>query len=601
MAVDLSRFVELYVSESREHLGVLSRGLLALEDGDPAGLDEAFRAAHTIKGLAATMGYTRVTDLAHALEDRLESFRGGAASADGKRIDALLALVDDLEAAVSASASTTPVGAADAAVDSAASMPETNGRPMPAVRPDRLRVRLRRDAPIKAARAVLIRRAAERTGGVSGSIPAQFGETFDGEFILLLTPDADREALEKVVRAGGDVDSIAFQDTRAPAPPPPNISPPPTHVRVDQRRLDELAEGVSELSVLHTRLEKSSPGDETADELLGRASAVLGALRRSVLEMRMVPVGTIFDRFPRMVRDAARSLGKEIAFRVEGGDIELDRSILDEIVDPLVHLLRNAVDHGIESPEDRVGAGKSSRGELVLRAVRERTSVLIQVSDDGRGVAGERVVARARALGLVAADAPATAADDELFRLMCRPGFSTTDSITSVSGRGVGLDAVVERIRMLGGAIEMTTARRSGTTFSLRLPITLALAQALRVRVGDEDYAIPLTHLTEVIDLDEVMIVASAGRESVRVRDDLLPLVRLAATLRVPVTGRESAAVVAELGERRAALAVDALVGREQILVKGFDAATGTLPLFSGATLLSDGRPALVLDPVSML
>jgi two-component system chemotaxis sensor kinase CheA len=302
-----------------------------------------------------------------------------------------------------------------------------------------------------------------------------------------------------------------------------------------------------------------------------------------------------------MVRDAARSLGKEITFVVEGADIELDRSILDEVVDPLVHLLRNAVDHGIELPEDRVGAGKSSRGELVLRAVRERTSVLIQVSDDGRGVSGERVVARARSLGLLPADAPSTLPDDELFRLMSRPGFSTADSVTSVSGRGVGLDAVVERIRTLGGAIEMTSARRSGTTFSLRLPITLALAQALRVRVGDEDYAIPLTHLTEVIDLDGVMIVASAGREAVRVREDLLPLVRLAATLRVPVTGRETAAVVAELGERRAALAVDALVGREQIVEKGFDAATGTLPMFSGATLLSDGRPALVLDPVSML
>jgi two-component system chemotaxis sensor kinase CheA len=599
MAVDLTRFVELYVSESCEHLSLLSRGLLALERGDPAGLDEAFRAAHTIKGLSATMGYARVTDLAHALEDRLERFRCTGGRADGAGIDALLVLVDELDAAVTDSASTAPAGASD--VDSTFPERSLESASRRLIAPNTMRVRLRRDAPIKAARAVLIRRAAEGAGGVTGSIPATFDEQFDGEFLLLLTPDADRSALEKVVRAGGDVDSIAFEEPGVTPSPAPKIAPPVTHVRVDQRRLDELAECVSELSVLHTRLTKSESVDVATADLLGRASALLGSLQRSVLEMRMVPVGTVFDRFPRMVRDAARSLGKEITFVVEGADIELDRSILDEIVDPLVHLLRNAVDHGIELPEDRVGAGKSSRGELVLRAVRERTSVLIQVSDDGRGVSGERVVARARSLGLLPADAPSTLPDDELFRLMSRPGFSTADSVTSVSGRGVGLDAVVERIRTLGGAIEMTSARRSGTTFSLRLPITLALAQALRVRVGDEDYAIPLTHLTEVIDLDGVMIVASAGREAVRVREDLLPLVRLAATLRVPVTGRETAAVVAELGERRAALAVDALVGREQIVVKGFDAATGTLPMFSGATLLSDGRPALVLDPVSML
>jgi two-component system, chemotaxis family, sensor kinase CheA len=301
-----------------------------------------------------------------------------------------------------------------------------------------------------------------------------------------------------------------------------------------------------------------------------------------------------------MVRDAARALGKEVEFKIEGRDIEIDRTILEEIADPLVHMLRNAIDHGIELPAERYSAGKDPKAALVLRAWRERSSVRIQVQEDGRGINARRILAKAHAKGMQV-PTPSDATNEDLLRILAHPGFSTADQVTDVSGRGVGMDVVVGRVRALGGAIDMQTRAGEGTTFTLRLPITLAIAQALRVQVGSEDYAIPLTHVAEAVELDSANIDRNKGKEVLRLRDEVLPLIRLRSVLRSATTGSETAAVVAELGERRTALAVDRLVGREQILVKQFDSATGTLPIFSGVTLLADGRPALVLDPISVV
>jgi two-component system chemotaxis sensor kinase CheA len=236
----------------------------------------------------------------------------------------------------------------------------------------------------------------------------------------------------------------------------------------------------------------------------------------------------------------------------------------------------------------------------MLRATRDRSSVRIQVEEDGRGVNAEKVITRARLKGL-AVPATSEVANEELLKILAHPGFSTADHVTGTSGRGVGLDAVVNRVRALGGAIDMQTRAGEGTTFTLRLPITLAIAQALRVQVGEEDYAIPLTHVAEAVELDTVKLGHANGREVMHLRAEVLPLIRLRSVLCTPGHGRETAAVVAELGERRTALAVDRLIGREQILVKQFDGAVGTLPIFSGVTLLADGRPALVLDPVSVV
>jgi two-component system chemotaxis sensor kinase CheA len=419
----------------------------------------------------------------------------------------------------------------------------------------------------------------------------------------------DEDAVQASVLAAGDVEHVVFHaPATAPAAPAASAAHPPRsttrrarHVRVDEARLDGVQESLGELSILQNRLGAAAVAHRGESLVVDRMRGLLSELQADVLTMRMVPLHEMFERRPRVVRDAARSCGKEVDFVVEGDDIELDRSILNDLVDPLVHLLRNAVDHGIEEPSEREAQGKPRRGRLLLRAERERTSVRLILEDDGAGIDRRKVVDKALQLGLPVASAnDGLPNDEEVFRLLAHPGFSTSDQVTEISGRGVGLDAVVSRVRALGGAVELHSTGGVGTTFMIRVPISLALTQALRVRVADENYAIPLTHLSEAIELNN-NVIEHNGRESVRVRADVLPLIRLRAVLQQRSAAVEGAAVVAEVGERRAALAVDELIGREQILVKNFDPAVGTLPFFSGATLLDDGTPALVLDPVSVM
>ncbi|HSJ08363.1 MAG TPA: chemotaxis protein CheA [Longimicrobiales bacterium] len=600
--MDLRRFLDLYISESEEHVRLLHRSLLSLEGDGGAAVDEAFRAAHTLKGLSAAMGYAEVADLAHHLEDCLDGVRAGRIGVDAALIDRLLGEADAVEAAIARAVTTAPSSGDDA--DAGASPGDVVHSGAAAVAaPDGTatiaRVRLRPDAPIKAARAMLIMRSLADMPGVIGSDPASFDDDFDGAFRIFLSHAADAGAVASIVERGGEVDSVdlvAPEQARAPAAAVRQAEPSAAKIRVDAGRLDELAEGIAELSVLHGRLPAGLPPGVT--EMLDRMGVLLGGLQHDVLSLRMVPLREAFDRLPRVVRDAARTLGRDVELVIEGEDVELDRAILEEIGDPLVHLLRNSVDHGLEDAADREAAGKPPRGRIRVSAQRERSSVRITVEDDGRGVPSARVVAKAKAAGLLAADAPDDVSDEELFRLMSHAGLSTAEQVTSVSGRGVGMDVVVSRVRALGGAIDMRTVPGAGTTFGIRLPVTLALAQALRVRVGGEDYAIPLTHLSEAIAIDDHV---DADAATITVRDVAVPLVRMRRMLQVTSAGSERAAVIAEMGGRRAALAVDELVGREQILVKSFDPVAGMLPYFSGATLLADGRPALVLDPLSVM
>ena len=618
--MELNRYLDLYLSESQDHLRLLNKSLLALEDSETSAhaIEEAFRAAHTLKGMSATMGFTGVTDMAHHLENLLDEIRAGHRLADAATIDALLASADRLERAIAASATGQEPEAAPAAA----------GGPGPAPVPSIAnilagdlcaQISLKADEPMKIARALILTRTAVSMGLAERSEPQQFGDDFSGEFALVLKPDADEAKVAELLKSQPEIAAFNIVRTRdvaavaTPAPiaqrsaapgPGPGAAPAPgktNFLRVDQRRLDELADGLGEVAILQGRIEQLVGNERgQAGELVLRMTRLISELQNSVLAMRMVPVGDVFERFPRMVRDAARALGKDVEFVIEGKDIEIDRAILEEIADPLVHLLRNAVDHGIEGPAERYGAGKPEKATLVLRAWRDRSSVRIQVQEDGRGVNAKKVIAKAKTRGLPVPET-SDVSNDDLLKILAAPGFSTAEQVTDVSGRGVGLDAVVAKIRALGGAIDMQTVFGEGTTFTMRLPLTLAIAQALRVRVGSEDYAIPLTHVAEAVQLDNSAVDRHKGKEVLKLRDEVLPLVRLRNVMRSSEGGVESAAVIAELGERRTALAVDELVGREQILVKQFDGAVGTLPIFSGVTLLADGRPALVLDPISVV
>jgi two-component system chemotaxis sensor kinase CheA len=315
----------------------------------------------------------------------------------------------------------------------------------------------------------------------------------------------------------------------------------------------------------------------------------------------MVPVWQVFDRFPRLVRDAARSSGKEVDLVVEGKEIELDRSMLDEIGDPVVHLLRNAIDHGIESPADRQAAGKPAVGRLTLSASRERSSVVVRVTDDGRGIDRVRVLEKARAIGLLD-ESRTELSDEELIRLIGRPGFSTAERVTDLSGRGVGIDVVYTRVRALGGSVEIKTAAGAGTTVTMRLPVTLAIVRALLARVDDETYAVPITHVRETVSLDRTRPRAVRGAEVLPLRDDVLPLIRFRRLVELPAEdARGTQVIVLEAGDRRLGLVVDELTGQQDIVVKQFDAVRGGTTIFSGATILPDGSPALILDVGSLL
>jgi two-component system chemotaxis sensor kinase CheA len=377
------------------------------------------------------------------------------------------------------------------------------------------------------------------------------------------------------------------------------------HVRIDLRRLDNLMNLIGELVITRGRLAQLAvlSTDPALEEAVNQASRLITDLQDEIMTCRMVPVWQVFDRFPRLVRDAGRSLGKRIEFSVEGKDIEVDRSMLDEIGDPIVHLLRNAIDHGIETPEERAAAGKPAAGRLVLSASRDKSSVLIRVSDDGRGIDRAKVLRRAQEMGLVERKRTELS-DEELIRLISRSGFSTVDRVTDISGRGVGMDTVQSRVRQLGGAVDIRSVPAEGTTVTARLPVTLAIVRALLARVADETYALPLTHVNETVLLDPGALRTIKGKEVLMLRDDVLPLIRLRERVRLPSRERaegDQQVVVLDVASRRAGLVVDELAGQQEIVVKQFDPVRDGLAMFSGATILGDGAPALIVDVGSLL
>jgi two-component system, chemotaxis family, sensor kinase CheA len=663
--VDNREYAQLFLSESREHVAAVNQSLLQLErDATGPGAAQAvgaiFRAVHTIKGMAATMGYTVVADLAHELETVLDRVRRGELSIQATIMDTLFRAADVLENAVEAAvagrggqvvatdliaalrALTAESAAVTARAAESSSTPAGNG--------ELVRIWLQPDTPLRGVRAFLVLKALASIGEVASTVPAeadlQNGE-FDGEFSLRIVSERPASEIEQVIRGVGDVLDVQVGESRlsgawsiAPTPAPPrpairmtpargvaagmtiaparNSGPTPSgdtrsesgrarSVRIDVRRLDALMNLIGELVIARGRLTQLAGelGDLALEETVTQSSRLITELRDEITASRMVPVSQVFDRFPRVVRDASRALGKPVDFVVEGKDIELDRSMLDELADALVHLLRNAVDHGIEPPNVRAAAGKPTAGRLVLSAARDRSAVVIKVSDDGKGIDRERVLARAKRDGLV--DASRTdLTEDELLRLLARPGFSTVDQVTDLSGRGVGVDAVYTKVRALGGAMDIRSVPGQGTTVLIRLPLTLAIMRALLARVGRETYAIPLAHVSETIELAPHVLRTVKGKEVLLARDEVLPLLRLRSLVGLPAYSPETDidlehVVVFDLGDRRAALVIDELTGQEEIVVKQYDAVRDGPPFFGGATLLGDGRPSLIVDVSSLL
>ena len=570
--MDLAKYAALFQSESREQLSTMNEELLALERTPTASepVSAVFRAVHTMKGMSATMGYATVTALAHELESLLDRVRHAELVVDREVTDTLFAAVDALERAVE--------------IEVAGGSAEEAAAPALARLRDLAASRARAEPPLP----LETQEFAIPSATQEFAIPAATQEfaipTSTQEFAI---PSSTQEfAVPNAARS--------------------SASRGPRTIRVELRRLDGLTNLAGELLVARGRL--TDVAHEIAhpalDHALAQTSRLIADLHDQIMASRMVPVGQVFDRFPRLVRDAAKSLGKEIELALEGREIELDRSMLDEIGEPIVHLLRNAADHGIEQPDVRERAGKPRAGQLTLTVTRERQMVTMRVEDDGRGINRDRVLERARAEGLVDATVE-TLSDEELVRIIARPGFSTAASVTDLSGRGVGIDVVLTRVRALGGSVQIASEPGAGTRVTLRLPVTLAIVRALLARVDGEMYAVPMTHVRETVELRQGARRRVQGRDMMLLRDEVVPLLQFREIVGLPEASLVSVdgstqVIVIECDGRRTGLVVDEFAGEQDIVVKGFDSVRDGLALFSGATILADGAPALIVDVSSL-
>ncbi len=652
--MDTLRYAQLFVSEGRELVSRMNEALLSLEHASDSAphVDALFRATHTMKGMAGAMAYEPIADAAHALESVLALVRDGTVAATPELINALFAGADWLEASIERvavdgnAAACSPTVLLDQLAASGGGVvsrgvvsPGGGGalRPTPiwtsaiaAAAPQvaaadgrtsyRIRVRQVADAPLRGVRATMALARARALGALSDVEPNEgslVSEAFGTAFSFALTTGASPAEIERELRLAGEVDTVEIRAADVggaqlrPTPVSTRLTPDESaapraadsSVRVELQRLDALMAVTGELVIARGRFAELAArhADPALEEAAAQLTRLVATLQDEVLATRMVPAGQVFDRFPRFVRDTARAVGKEVRFALVGRDIELDRALLDAVGEPLVHLLRNALDHGLESVDDRIAAGKPAWGTITLAVSRERDSVVIRVTDDGRGVDRAKVVRRAREAGLLAPGI-ADVADDELLRLLGTAGLSTAERVTTLSGRGVGVDAVVAVVRRLSGTVDLRTVAGEGTSWSLRLPVTLAIVGALLARVGDEVYALPATHVRATTDLVDAALATVRGRDVIVYGDEVLPVVRLRAIVGLPrYTGTHEDIVVLAAEERRVALLVDELLSQEEIVVKPFDAARDGGQLFSGATVLADGAPALILDVGGLL
>lgn len=569
--IDLSEFKDLFASEAQEHLETMNTGLLLLERDpqDRDALEGVFRAAHTLKGVAATLGYQELAYVAHTFEDLLDELREGEQVLTPALADVLFSAVDTLKRLL-----------ADALADRPASV----------------------DAEAWAEE--FKRRANQTAAATSPQTPsepvrpaAEGAPRPPSQFAPSTAPKAPTE--------------VPASHTASTHPAPQEAKPQrptlPQTIRIHTRHLDTLLNLVAELVISRSRLWRIQERHRLPDlqEALEQHDRLLGELRDTVLETRMVPVGQVFNRFPRMVRDLLREHGKEADFIIEGKDIELDRTILERISDPILHLLRNAVDHGIEPPEERERKGKPRRGRIWLRTCRERESVIIEVEDDGRGMDRAHIKETAVRQGVVAAEEAEALSDQQTLLLICHPGFSTAEQVTEVSGRGVGMDVVQREVEALHGSLSIETEPGRGTTFRLRLPLTLAIIQALLVTVGEETYAIPLSQVERTLEVlpEHIsrlqrwqLITDETGR--------VLPLLDTAELLEVPTPPSPSAepryAVVVGQGRERVGLVVDQLLGQEEIVIRPLPSSLADIPGLAGASIPGEGQVILIVDALGL-
>lgn len=658
---DLAQFHGVFFEEAAENLAAMEGLLLALDVEAPVDEDlhAIFRAAHSIKGGAATFGFGDVAGLTHDLETLLDQLRRHELKPGTAMVDTLLEAGDLLRAQLASHRG-----------DPGVASPDTTD-----IR-SRIRAFTTDATPAAAAPAPGLRRLDIRVGPLSdpsfvdsvfelfrdlpdvGTITAADAGKPDAEGchrFVVLTPCGDDEIRDlfsfHVDRAhihiepadtalaptepeaantaglpGGQAPSgeLAAFELFEPPPEPTSKAPPPataqtvertrtapaadaTTLRVAVDKVDQLINLVGELVITQAMLAQNAIHlDSTRDQSLVAGLLELErntrALQESVMSIRMIPMAVVFNRFPRMIRDLAAKLGKEVELRTEGEATEMDKGLIEKITDPLTHLLRNAVDHGIEPAELRRAAGKPERGTIWLSATHRGGSIVIEVRDDGGGLPRDRILAKARAQGLAVHD---DMPDPDVWNLIFEPGFSTADTVTDVSGRGVGMDVVKKSITALGGSVELQSVAGQGSTVSVRLPLTLAIMDGMSVSVGDATYVLPLTSVVESFRAGAANVKSIPGHGRViRVRDDFLPEILLREVFAIPPgtpEAEDQAIMVVESDGQRVALRVDDVLGQHQVVVKNLEANYRKVPDVAGATILGDGRVALIVDCAALV
>ncbi len=548
----MDEILETFFLEAQELLADFEADLLRLEEtpGDAELLNRIFRTAHTIKGNAGMCGFDAIAHFTHALEDLLDQLRKGVRVIDADIAEALLIAGDTVR---------TMMGRAERGVEASAAD----------------------QAAITSARAHLQR-------------------ILDGAPAPAATPPAAPTTAP-----------VPAADVKADHDDPPSGKPAAQDnatIRVPIAKVDRLINLVGELVITQSIVaqalaETERQNDSSLLDALGQLERHARALHEHVLAIRMIPVRTLFGRFPRLVRDLAGSIGKQVALEVMGEDTELDKTVIEKIGDPLTHLVRNAVDHGIEPSALRGALGKSEVGRIRLEAYQRGGSIYIEVEDDGKGLDRHRLVDKAIERGLIPAEA--VLSDEEAFALVFRAGISTAETITEVSGRGVGMDVVKRNVEALGGTIAIDSAPGRGTRFCIKLPLTLAIMDGQTLRAGGQPYILPLIAITESVRPQASSVHAIAGGgEVILVREQTLPLLRLHRLLGVPSALRdptEGLVVIVEHEHQRLAILVDELLGQQQIVVKSLDAHFRRVEGLAGATILGDGRVALILDVAGLM
>ncbi|HEU4965125.1 MAG TPA: chemotaxis protein CheA [Bacilli bacterium] len=687
--MDMNQYLEMFIEESKEHLQAINDHLLELEQA-PQSLDivnVVFRSAHTLKGMAATMGYENMAHLTHEMENGLDLMRNGKLEVTGDVMDVLFRCVDNLEgqltaiiesgsdagvdfqpqveqlkllvagkpltAAGNGSAQTENVATAEAAGASVGGL-DFNEYEATILQQShqngfsvyKITIRLTENCLLRAARAYMVYDAYERVGEIIKSEPHVEDleqEKFDKEFVIVLVSQKEADTLRTIglgVSEVGEVEVVAVETTSvasaevaaAAAPavtvapeaknePQPDKAAAPKQatkapaqqegkkmqlgksVRVDIERLDVLMNLFSELVIDRTRLEQIARdlGNPDLVETVEHMTRVSTDLQNLVMTIRMVPVETVFNRFPRMVRDLARDLNKKIDFVIRGQETELDRTVIDEIGDPLVHLLRNSLDHGLESPDMRKQRGKSEVGRVELVALNSGNHVFIEITDDGNGIDRDKVLKKAMDNGIVDAFAADNMTDAQVFDLLFHSGFSTADKISDVSGRGVGLDVVKTKIESLGGRVVVQSTLGEGTKFSIQLPLTLSILPAMLVQVAEEKYAIPLSSIIETAIIRKEDIKKVHKQAVIDFRGRVVPLLYLEDVFSIPREEKqdleEENVVIVRKGDKMAAMVVDSFIGQQEVVLKSLGKyLTGGVVAISGATILGDGQVALIMD-----